>query len=347
MKNSKVSKIQRSLFVCPVCKSELKCRPNDFICSQCNNEYKLIEGFLPDFRLPVQNKPLLFIGDEKRAETLRGELNSLSLKELIRLCYNLHHSRTPQALDITVDFMLGTPKRVSSALEHFGKLCESRGWRFPGRGSVLDVGCGCGLEAVALAGKYDTVFALNPAMDEMTVATKAVQESGKQRKVKLFAAFAENLPFPDKTFNLIYCCDVIEHVIDYTKVLAECYRVLLPGGVLVFTSPNRFNLFTKEGHVHLRFVGFLPRWLMDPYVRARTGKSYTMRNVRLRSYREIYTALNDIAPSQFYLEEPMLHLKKHERIVRRIARSCRKLVTILWLHLGPIHHVVVRKKHEQ
>ncbi len=49
----------------------------------------------------------------------------------------------------------------------------------------------------------------------------------------MLAIDAGNLPFPDASFDLAVSLSVFEHVFDLPSVLAECHRVLKPGGVLV------------------------------------------------------------------------------------------------------------------
>lgn len=48
--------------------------------------------------------------------------------------------------------------------------------------------------------------------------------------------------FESESFDLIIHCDVIEHVPDYKKAFAECYRILKQGGSMVFTCPFYHNL---------------------------------------------------------------------------------------------------------
>lgn len=52
------------------------------------------------------------------------------------------------------------------------------------------------------------------------------------------------LTFPDATFDHILCFDVLEHVPDYAKGLAECFRCLRPGGKLLFGVPFGGNRVT-------------------------------------------------------------------------------------------------------
>ena len=50
------------------------------------------------------------------------------------------------------------------------------------------------------------------------------------------------LTFASETFDFVMSFDVLEHVADFETALAECFRVLKPGGVLFFTVPFRTDL---------------------------------------------------------------------------------------------------------
>ncbi|MBZ5580656.1 MAG: class I SAM-dependent methyltransferase [Acidobacteriia bacterium] len=59
-------------------------------------------------------------------------------------------------------------------------------------------------------------------------------------------AFGEELPFPDRSFDIVYSANVLEHTRDPERVFAEAVRVLRPGGVLHMELPNYLSYF--EGH---------------------------------------------------------------------------------------------------
>lgn len=63
-----------------------------------------------------------------------------------------------------------------------------------------------------------------------------------QNKVRVISAQGENLKFPDGSFDIVICNDVIDHVRDHVLVLKEAFRVLKKGGLFIF-SVNVFSLF--------------------------------------------------------------------------------------------------------
>jgi 2-polyprenyl-3-methyl-5-hydroxy-6-metoxy-1,4-benzoquinol methylase len=72
----------------------------------------------------------------------------------------------------------------------------------------------------------------------------------------------EGVPYPDQTFDLTICSEVIEHLPNSPKpMLAEIYRTLLPGGWLILTTPNIVSLQNRwkavlGQSIHSDFVPF-------------------------------------------------------------------------------------------
>lgn len=71
---------------------------------------------------------------------------------------------------------------------------------------------------------------------------------------------SDGIPFPDATFDHVFCIEVLEHVPNPYGALREIHRVLKPGGVLVLSVPNPYhvkeliwNLFRipdRQGHIY-------------------------------------------------------------------------------------------------
>jgi SAM-dependent methyltransferase len=85
-------------------------------------------------------------------------------------------------------------------------------------------------------------------------------------------ADAHQIPFADESFDGIWIQAVLEHVVDPGTVVEECYRVLVPGGVLFADTPFMqqvhegaydFTRFTLSGH----------RWLFRKFTEIQSGMS--------------------------------------------------------------------------
>lgn len=101
---------------------------------------------------------------------------------------------------------------------------------------VLDVGCGEGRHAHAAALAGATVVALDLDRERLLAARGDGDESTGH---PVFCrADALNLPVPDGSFDVVICSEVLEHIPDYQRAIAELERVLVPGGSLAVSVPR-------------------------------------------------------------------------------------------------------------
>ena len=125
------------------------------------------------------------------------------------------------------------------ALDHFARD-ESARAPFGGL-HALDVGCGGGLLCEPLARMGFAVTGLDAAPENVAVATAHAAEMGLviDYRAGSAEALAEAMP---GGFHLITCLEVIEHVADLGAFLGALERLLAPGGLLIFSTPNRTPL---------------------------------------------------------------------------------------------------------
>jgi 2-polyprenyl-3-methyl-5-hydroxy-6-metoxy-1,4-benzoquinol methylase len=150
--------------------------------------------------------------------------------------------------------------RVGDADERFvpgsarGSLIEAQHlarylWATPlARGRrVLDAGCGVGY-GTAMLGETGAAEAVG--VDVSAAAVEAASD-GAPTNTSFLAGDVHALPFDDGRFDLVVCFEVIEHVDRQDEVIAELARVLVPGGVLALSSPNR-DVYVRGNphHVH-------------------------------------------------------------------------------------------------
>jgi 2-polyprenyl-6-hydroxyphenyl methylase / 3-demethylubiquinone-9 3-methyltransferase len=119
---------------------------------------------------------------------------------------------------------------------YLGRILEETRFRTSGA-RALDIGCGGGLMAEEVARMGFVVTGIDPAEAAIDVAADHARRSGLNIAYQVGAG--EALPFDDGQFDLVYCCDVLEHVVDVPSVIAESARVLRPGGVYFFDTINR------------------------------------------------------------------------------------------------------------
>jgi ubiquinone/menaquinone biosynthesis C-methylase UbiE len=141
---------------------------------------------------------------------------------------------TGRAGDYRVHFFAQRRERVLQAL---GEVS--------GR-SVLDMGCASGdlTFALALSGARPVGADLTKGMvARAEVRRREAPDSLREAagRVAFVQADAENIPFPDQSFDCVTCIGVLEYVPDDAKGARELFRVLKPGGRLVITAPHRHS----------------------------------------------------------------------------------------------------------
>jgi len=104
---------------------------------------------------------------------------------------------------------------------------------------LLDVACGSAGPALRIAEKtLCSIVGIDVHEDAITTAKNLATERGFGPRASFHVADAAGtLPFPEAHFNAITCIDAINHLPDRPHVLAEWFRVLKPGGRLLFTDP--------------------------------------------------------------------------------------------------------------
>jgi SAM-dependent methyltransferase len=109
-------------------------------------------------------------------------------------------------------------------------------------GRVLDVGCGPGWTVEILAGLGYDVDGLEPAADMIAIAEQRLDGFFRNHRieprpaVRFHRASLEELDLEDGAFDGILCRASLHHVIDEEAGLAQCHRLLKPGGVLAISE---------------------------------------------------------------------------------------------------------------
>ena len=102
---------------------------------------------------------------------------------------------------------------------------------------VLDVGCGGGILSEEFARLGCQVSGIDQSKGSIASAQTHAQQEMLEIAYRVGAA--ESLPFEYASFDVVVCCDVLEHVTALEKVVAEAARVLKPGGLYLFDTINR------------------------------------------------------------------------------------------------------------
>jgi 2-polyprenyl-6-hydroxyphenyl methylase/3-demethylubiquinone-9 3-methyltransferase len=103
---------------------------------------------------------------------------------------------------------------------------------------ILDVGCGGGILAEAMAKSGAAVTGIDLAEKPLKVAMLHRLESGAQVEYRHVAAetLAEEAP---ESFDVVTCMEMLEHVPDPGSIVRACARLVRPGGWVFFSTINR------------------------------------------------------------------------------------------------------------
>lgn len=122
-------------------------------------------------------------------------------------------------------------------LHYLPKLVDFSGFR----GSrVLEVGCGIGTDLVRFARGGALVTGVDLSQTAIDLARKNFALNGVAPQ-ELRVGNGEQLPYDDATFDVVYGHGVIQYTADAPALIAECYRVLQPGGTAIFMVYNRVS----------------------------------------------------------------------------------------------------------
>ena len=102
---------------------------------------------------------------------------------------------------------------------------------------VLDLGCGDGRFSAALVGAGASVVGVDAAAEALRRARERAPEAEFVQSEE-----GASLPFADDSFDLVWCGETLEHVVDVALLLGEVRRVLRPGAMLLATTPNHARL---------------------------------------------------------------------------------------------------------
>jgi ubiquinone/menaquinone biosynthesis C-methylase UbiE len=145
----------------------------------------------------------------------------------------------------------------------------------PDAKTILDIGSGNGISAVAFAIKGYNVVAIEPDSSD-TIGAGAIRKLKAHyhlSNIEIFEAFAEELQLPNENFDIVYTRQCMHHAYDLEKFVTEASRVLKKGGL--FITIRDHVIFDKkdkewflENHPLQRFYGGENAFTPSEYKRA-------------------------------------------------------------------------------
>lgn len=183
--------------------------------------------------------------------------------------------------------------------------------------TALDIGAGAGgnTRVLEAAGWRATALEFSDAGVEL----------GRARGLDVVQGDARDIPFPDDSFGLVVAYDVLEHITEDDKVVAEIARVVRPGGRVLIAVPADPRLWSPHdeaiGHVRRYTRPELVRLFDNPRFRINEVRSWNvlLRPVVARRRKQITD--NDLTPVPKVVNGALSLIIKAERYLPVAKRS--------------------------
>ena len=107
---------------------------------------------------------------------------------------------------------------------------------------ILDLACGSGVQMVDLAPVCREIVGADISEELLKLAERELSLP-KTKNWNLVLADAANLPFPDKSFDVIYALGLLDYVEAPAAILRECRRALALEGCVILTIPKKPSVF--------------------------------------------------------------------------------------------------------
>lgn len=172
-------------------------------------------------------------------------------------------------------------ERFSASAEFAGtiRLLESQGFK---GGIVVDIGSGNGIASICFARLGNYVISVEPDASE-TIGAGATRKLrtiyGLEKEIEVVERYGEATGIQSSYADLVYIRQAMHHAGDLSAMLAECYRILKKGGLLltvrdhvVFDERDK-DWFLKTHPLH-RFYGGENAYTEDEYLRAIKGAGF-------------------------------------------------------------------------
>lgn len=181
---------------------------------------------------------------------------------------------------------------------------------------ILEIGCGTSLFTEKVFNVTQSNITAIDISDDLLQRAKQ-----KLPNVTFLQEDAMNMSFADNTFDSVWGSSVLHHL-DIEQALKEIYRVLKPGGPIVFAEPNMLNpqIFIQKN------VSFIKRWMGDSpdetaFVRwklKKTLKKIGFKDIKIFPYDFLHPA---IPPKMIKFIRKMGLIFEKTPIIKEIAGS--------------------------
>jgi len=138
--------------------------------------------------------------------------------------------------------------------------------RWKGR-RTLEVGCGTGTDLLQFLRAGAVAQAIDLSSQSAALARARLRFAGFESG-RVVLSDAENLPFPDNHFDLVYSWGVLHHTPDTIRAVNEVHRVLRPGGEICIMLYHRWSLLSLQFYLRFGLLRARPFHSLDEIMAA-------------------------------------------------------------------------------
>jgi len=164
--------------------------------------------------------------------------------------------------------------------------------------TILDLGCGCGIDSVEYALGGNTVYAVDISEESLCVANQFAKSAGV--KIVTQVEDARHLSFCDEFFDHVHCMGVLHHIVEADKAITEMYRVLKRGGTFIAMLYNHDSLLYYHSILFLRgvqqnmFSTMTEGEILSEFSEAKRGCPYT-RVYTVEEAKQLFSQFSDVS----------------------------------------------------
>jgi SAM-dependent methyltransferase len=130
---------------------------------------------------------------------------------------------------------------LTVALNNLERLISDRQVTYP---AILDVGCGRGNSFQLLHDQFLPQRLIGVDIDEKSLRLARSQVARDHLQVELLHSDGAALELPDGSVSMVFCHQTFHHLVRQQDALREFYRVLQPGGLLLFAESTRAYIYS-------------------------------------------------------------------------------------------------------
>jgi peptidoglycan/xylan/chitin deacetylase (PgdA/CDA1 family)/SAM-dependent methyltransferase len=162
---------------------------------------------------------------------------------------------------------------IRVAIYDLERMIPERRERYP---AILDVGCGHGASFRLLEERFkpDRIVGVDAHLESLERAAEAAARCASE--VELHCVSAAETGLPDASFDMIFCHQAFHHLQDHETAAREFFRLLKPGGVLLFAESTRAYIHSLMIRVFFRHPMDVQK-SADEYVALLQGTGFEVR----------------------------------------------------------------------